>query len=317
MRRRDTPTTKPTATGLYDPRFEHDSCGVSFVVDMKGRRSHALLDLAFQSLCNLEHRGAAGAEVETGDGAGILIQMPDAFFRAVVDFELPPEGAYATGMLFLAVDADAVAADQRDAVAKLLVDEGFVRARRPRGADRRLGARRVGAAGNARASSRSSSRRTISPATIELELSATSTSRASGSSTRSRRLLPVALDPHVRLQGHADRAAAAGLLSRPLRSRAPLRARASCTRGSRRTPSRAGRSRTRTASSRTTARSTRCRATRTGCGPARASWRATCCRATSSACSRSARPAPATPPASTKRSRCCTSRAGRCTKRCS
>jgi glutamate synthase (NADPH/NADH) large chain len=111
-------------TGLYDPRFEHDSCGVSFVVDMLGRRSHALLDLAFQSLCNLEHRGAQGAEAETGDGAGILIQVPDALFRAVVDFELPPAGAYATGMLFLARDAT-LAADQRDAVAKLLVDEGF------------------------------------------------------------------------------------------------------------------------------------------------------------------------------------------------
>src|SRR6476661_7069923 len=127
MRRRDTPPathTTPTtpatpatspARGLYDPRFEHDSCGVSFVVDMKGRRSHSLLDLAFQSLCNLEHRGAAGAEVETGDGAGILIQMPDALFRAVVDFELPPEGAYASGMIFLS-PTDMVAADERDAV---------------------------------------------------------------------------------------------------------------------------------------------------------------------------------------------------------
>src|SRR5450755_1657523 len=110
--------------GLYDPRFEHDSCGVSFVVDMLGRRSHNLVELAFQSLCNLEHRGAQGAEAETGDGAGILIQVPDAFLRAVVDFDLPPEGAYATGMLFLARD-EALAADQRDAVAKLLADEGF------------------------------------------------------------------------------------------------------------------------------------------------------------------------------------------------
>ena len=110
--------------GLYDPRFEHDSCGVSFVVDMLGRRSHDLVELAFQSLCNLEHRGAQGAEAETGDGAGILIQVPDAFLRAVVDFDLPPEGVYATGMLFLARD-EALAADQRDAVAKLLVDEGF------------------------------------------------------------------------------------------------------------------------------------------------------------------------------------------------
>src|SRR5450755_4769639 len=110
--------------GLYDPRFEHDSCGVSFVVDMLGRRSHNLVELAFQSLCNLEHRGAQGAEAETGDGAGILIQVPHAFFRAVVDFDLPAEGAYATGMVFLTRDVT-LAADQRDAVTKLLVDEGF------------------------------------------------------------------------------------------------------------------------------------------------------------------------------------------------
>ncbi|HEX4491551.1 MAG TPA: glutamate synthase large subunit [Acidimicrobiia bacterium] len=109
--------------GLYDPRFEHDSCGVSFVVDMLGRASHSILELAFQSLCSLEHRGAAGAEPDTGDGAGILIQTPDALFRGVVDFDLPPRGEYATGMVFLSADA-AVAADQRDAIAKLLTDEG-------------------------------------------------------------------------------------------------------------------------------------------------------------------------------------------------
>ncbi len=120
MYERDLPPTR----GLYDPRFEHDSCGVSFVVDMLGRRSHALVERAFQSLCNLEHRGAQGAEPETGDGAGILVQIPDELFRAVVDFSLPPAGSYATGMLFLARD-DAIAADQRDAVAKLLADEGF------------------------------------------------------------------------------------------------------------------------------------------------------------------------------------------------
>jgi glutamate synthase (NADPH/NADH) large chain len=122
MRQRDTPA--PPTAGLYDSRFEHDSCGVSFVVDMLGRRSHKIVELAFESLCNLEHRGAQGAEPETGDGAGILIQVPDAFFRTVVDFELPAAGAYATGMLFLAPDP-ALAADQRDAVAKVLADEGF------------------------------------------------------------------------------------------------------------------------------------------------------------------------------------------------
>ncbi|MCU1640967.1 MAG: gltB [Nocardia sp.] len=87
--------------GLYDPANEHDSCGVAFVVDMHGRRSRDIVDKAITALLNLEHRGAAGAEPNSGDGAGILIQLPDKFFRAVVDFELPAEGAYATGIAFL------------------------------------------------------------------------------------------------------------------------------------------------------------------------------------------------------------------------
>ena len=89
------------AQGLYDPRFEHDSCGVGFVVDMKGRKSNAILTQALTAVCCLNHRGAAGAEADTGDGAGVTIQTPDAFFRAVVPFELPPVGAYATGIAFL------------------------------------------------------------------------------------------------------------------------------------------------------------------------------------------------------------------------
>lgn len=87
--------------GLYDPANEHDSCGVAFVVDMHGRRSRDIVDKAITALLNLEHRGAAGAEPNSGDGAGILIQLPDKFFRAIVDFELPAEGSYATGIAFL------------------------------------------------------------------------------------------------------------------------------------------------------------------------------------------------------------------------
>lgn len=94
-------TQPPGRTGLYDPAQEHDSCGVAFVVDMHGRRSRSIVEKAITALVNLEHRGAAGAEPNSGDGAGILLQMPDKFFRAVVDFELPPEGAYATGIAFL------------------------------------------------------------------------------------------------------------------------------------------------------------------------------------------------------------------------
>src|SRR5258708_31642121 len=97
----------PGPQGLYDPAFEHDSCGVSFVVDIKGRRSHSIVELGLTALCNLAHRGASGAEVNTGDGAGILIQVPDRFLRAVVDFDLPPAGAYATAIAFLPIDPHA------------------------------------------------------------------------------------------------------------------------------------------------------------------------------------------------------------------
>src|SRR2546423_11153815 len=97
----------PERQGLYDPAFEHDACGVSFVVDMKGRRSHDIVDKGITALCHLEHRGAQGAETNTGDGAGILIQIPDGFLRAVVDFDLPLAGSYVTGIAFLPQDAGA------------------------------------------------------------------------------------------------------------------------------------------------------------------------------------------------------------------
>ena len=89
------------AQGLYRPELEHDSCGVGFVVDIQGRRSHDILKTAIQSLLNLEHRGALGADPKTGDGAGLLLQVPDEFLRQAVNFELPPAGFYATGMAFL------------------------------------------------------------------------------------------------------------------------------------------------------------------------------------------------------------------------
>src|SRR5204863_5469444 len=107
---------------LYDPRFEHDACGVGVVVDVKGRKSHAIVDEALTAVCGLNHRGGAGAEPDTGDGAGILVQTPDSFYRATVGFDLPPAGAYATGIAFVPVDrVDATT----DAVAKVLADEGF------------------------------------------------------------------------------------------------------------------------------------------------------------------------------------------------
>ena len=99
----------PAKQGLYDPRHEHDSCGVAFVVDVAGRRSHDVVARGRQALCRLDHRGARGAEPNTGDGAGVTIQVPDEFYREVVDFELPPEGAYATGLAFLPTDPEAAA----------------------------------------------------------------------------------------------------------------------------------------------------------------------------------------------------------------
>ncbi len=97
----------PGPIGLYDPRNEHDSCGVSFVANLKGVRSNELVLTGLKALTNMEHRGATGAEPDTGDGAGILIQVPDAFLRSVVEFELPPAGAYAAGVAFLPADAGA------------------------------------------------------------------------------------------------------------------------------------------------------------------------------------------------------------------
>ncbi|MFD0593511.1 glutamate synthase large subunit [Catellatospora coxensis] len=97
-------TTAPGAVGLYDPAFEHDSCGVAFVADVHGRRSHNVVARGLSALCRLDHRGARGAETTTGDGAGILIQVPDAFLREAVDFPLPPAGQYVTGLVFLPVN---------------------------------------------------------------------------------------------------------------------------------------------------------------------------------------------------------------------
>ncbi|MGD9794112.1 MAG: glutamate synthase subunit alpha, partial [Acidimicrobiia bacterium] len=114
----------PTVDGLYDSRFEHDGCGVSFVVDVKGRKSHDIVMTGVGALCNLEHRGATGAETNTGDGAGILIQLPDRFFRSVVGFELPEPGFYGAGLAFLPLDqsdADKTA----DAFEHIVRDEGL------------------------------------------------------------------------------------------------------------------------------------------------------------------------------------------------
>ncbi|MHB1537261.1 MAG: glutamate synthase large subunit [Solirubrobacteraceae bacterium] len=91
----------PSAVGLYDPRFEHDACGVGMVARLDGRATHEVIVRAIAALENLEHRGASGADPQTGDGAGILMQMPDRLLRQEVGFELPRAGAYGVLMCFL------------------------------------------------------------------------------------------------------------------------------------------------------------------------------------------------------------------------
>jgi len=91
----------PSALGLYDPANEHDACGVAMVATLNKIQSHEIVSKALTALRNLEHRGASGAEPDSGDGAGILIQVPDKFYRSVVSFELPKVGSYATGIFFV------------------------------------------------------------------------------------------------------------------------------------------------------------------------------------------------------------------------
>src|SRR3954462_12110991 len=91
--------------GLYDASYEHDACGVAFVVDMHGRPSADLVTKGLQALRNLDHRGASGSDPRVGDGAGILIQIPDAFLRAGVGFSHPPEASDAFALAFLPREA--------------------------------------------------------------------------------------------------------------------------------------------------------------------------------------------------------------------
>src|SRR5215471_12432572 len=91
----------PAPAGLYDPRNEHDSCGVGFVADLSGQRRHETVTNALTVLRNLDHRGAKGADPESGDGAGIMTQMPDELLRSHCEFGLPPLGEYAAGLVFL------------------------------------------------------------------------------------------------------------------------------------------------------------------------------------------------------------------------
>src|ERR1700722_1102767 len=124
LRPGDLPERQDVQGSLYDSRFEHDACGVGFVADLRARGGHGVVASALRVLCNLEPRGAAGAAPDTGDGAGILPQLPDAFFRAVTGFELPEAGGYAAGLAFLPVD-EAARARACAQVTDLAADEGL------------------------------------------------------------------------------------------------------------------------------------------------------------------------------------------------
>ncbi|HEX9188934.1 MAG TPA: glutamate synthase subunit alpha, partial [Vicinamibacteria bacterium] len=116
----------PPAQGLYDPRFEHDACGIGFVADVHGRASHSIVARGIEVLLNLEHRGACGCEKNTGDGAGILLQMPHAFLAEEcgrAGFALPGRGGYGAGLFFLPTDAAARRACEA-VVERTAVEEG-------------------------------------------------------------------------------------------------------------------------------------------------------------------------------------------------
>jgi glutamate synthase (ferredoxin) len=106
----------PAAQGLYNPQFEHDACGVGFIVHMKGQKSHEIVEQALTILVNLDHRGACGCETNTGDGAGILMQVPHKFLKKVAAAEnitLPEAGQYGVGMVYTSPDAKARAQGQQ------------------------------------------------------------------------------------------------------------------------------------------------------------------------------------------------------------
>ena len=122
--RQSSPGAFPPKQGMYNPAFEKDACGLAMVATLRGTAGHDIIELALTALRNLEHRGAIGSDAGTGDGAGILTQMPDAFLREVVDFALPPVGEYAAGLAFLPRDAGERAA-LKDGIARIAESENL------------------------------------------------------------------------------------------------------------------------------------------------------------------------------------------------
>ena len=209
---RNQPQTGPPAPqGLYDPRFEHDACGVSFVANMKGVASRSIVAMGLGALCNLEHRGATGAEADTGDGAGILIQVPDRFLRAVVGFELPPAGALRRRAGLPAGRRRLTPRRPQAAIETIVADEGLDGARLARRAGRPRVPRRqrpgrdavVPAAVHRRRRRRH--RHRPRPQGVHRPQAHRARARRPSSTT----YFPSLSAPHARLQGHAHDAAAA------------------------------------------------------------------------------------------------------------
>ena len=304
------------ATGLYDQAYEHDACGVGMVADLHGRPDHAIVDRSLTVLERLAHRGASGAEVDTGDGAGILTQVPHRFLSAAAldaGFSLPDAGGYAVGLAFLPTDEDD-ALKARTVVEQTAVQEGLTV----------LGWRTVPIeAGGLGHTARGAmppieqlfvapSGPGVDPMALERRAFVLRKRRSTPSRASTSRRCRPARSSTRGCSPPSSCASSSRTCVTPLSSPASP----SCTRASRPTPSPAGRWPTRTATCVTTGRSTRWPATATGCGPARHCSRRHSLRATSRACTRSARRGRATRRASTRCSSCCTSEAARCRTPC-
>ena len=279
------------AEGLYDPAHEHDACGVGFVVDIKGRKSHAIVDKAIQVLVNLLHRGACGCEPNTGDGAGIVIQMPDRFLRrecARIGVTLPPATEYGAGLVFL--PRDAMQADKVRALLHSIVEDEGLRlsagATCPPTTARWAPPRARSSPRSSRSSSATAHRGSAtSPSSASSTSSASSSKKRWPPSTSRRTSSPTSRAcPPTR---SSTRACSAPTRSRRCSPTSPIptwsRRWPSCTSGSAPTRFHRGRWPIRTGSWPTTARSTRCAGTSTGCGPGRRCaaprrWATTCAR---------------------------------------
>ena len=218
----------PAAQGLYDPRREKDACGLAMVATLRGTAGHDIVSTALEALRHLEHRGAVGSDAGTGDGAGIVTQIPDAFLRAVAGFELPPLGRYAVGMSFLPLDEEERGA-LKSGIARIASEEGLaVLGWRDVPTDPEHLGTLAREAAPAFEQLFLESSRTDDKGVIPRRHRARPADLPSPQACRARtgRLLPVALGPHAGLQGHGDDAPARAVLSRSQRRALRVAARA-------------------------------------------------------------------------------------------